>query len=150
MLIPCLGQRRTNVKQKILEEICLSEGFLIFSSYLGEMTRKKRVSIDPGSQSILSELRERLKEIYGPRLVRLVLFGSQARGDAAAGSDLDVLVVLQGPVDAGLEINRTGGVVAELSLAHDAVIACVFMDEERFLHRQGPFLRNVRREGITL
>jgi hypothetical protein len=41
-------------------------------------------------------------------------------------------------------------VVAELSLAHDAVIACVFMDEERFLHRQGPFLRNVRREGITL
>lgn len=106
--------------------------------------------MDSGSQFILSKLRERLKEIYGPRLVRLVLFGSQARGDATAGSDLDVLVVLQGPVDAGLEINRTGGVVAELSLAHDAVIACVFMDEERFLHRQGPFLRNVRREGITL
>lgn len=106
--------------------------------------------MDSGAQAILSELRDRLKEIYGSRLVRLVLFGSQARGDAAASSDLDVLVVLQGPVDAGLEINRTGGVVAELSLAHDVVIACVFMDEERFLHRQGPFLRNVRREGIAL
>jgi predicted nucleotidyltransferase len=106
--------------------------------------------MDSGTQDILTELRERLKEIYGSRLVRLVLYGSQARGDAAAGSDLDVLVVLQGPVDAGLEINRASEIVAQLSLAHDMVIACVFMDEDRFLHRHGPFLRNVRREGITL
>ena len=103
-----------------------------------------------GVQAIVSELRERLQKIYGPRLVRLVLFGSQARGDATAGSDVDVLVVLMGPVDAGLEISRTGDVVAELSLSHDVVIACVFMDEERFSQRQGPFLRNVRREGIAL
>ncbi len=104
----------------------------------------------PGIQAIVTELRERLQKIYGPRLVRLVLFGSQARGDAAAGSDVDVLVVLRGPVDACLEITRTGEEVAGLSLSHDAVIACVFMDEERFSQRQGPFLRNIRREGIAL
>lgn len=67
--------------------------------------------MDAGIQAILSELRERLQAIYGSRLDRLVLFGSQARGEAVAGSDVDVLVVLQGPVDAGLEIARTGGVV---------------------------------------
>jgi predicted nucleotidyltransferase len=106
--------------------------------------------MDPVTRGIISELQERLQGIYGSRLVRLVLFGSQAREDAAAGSDVDVLVVLQGPVDAGLEIARTGKVLAELSLSHDTVIACVFMDEERFNHRQGPFLRNVRREGIAL
>ena len=106
--------------------------------------------MNPGIKAILSELQEQLQEIYGPRLVRLVLFGSQARGEATIGSDVDVLVVLQGPVDAGSEINRTGGVVAEISLAHDTVIACVFMDEEHFLRRQGPFLRNIRREGIAL
>jgi predicted nucleotidyltransferase len=74
--------------------------------------------------------------------------GSQARGEAESGSDLDVLVVLQGPVDAGLEIAHTGEIVATLSLHHDIAIACVFMKEERYLDRQGPFLRNVRREGI--
>jgi len=101
-------------------------------------------------RAVLSELQARLAVLYGDRLKHLLLYGSTARGQADPGSDLDVLVVLQGPVDAGQEIARTGAIVAELSLANDVVIACVFMDQERFLHRQGPFLRNVRREGIPL
>ncbi|MGQ0732838.1 MAG: nucleotidyltransferase domain-containing protein [Acidobacteriota bacterium] len=35
-------------------------------------------------------------ELLGPRLVSLVLFGSVARGDAGASSDIDVLVVADG------------------------------------------------------
>jgi uncharacterized protein len=109
-----------------------------------------RKNINTFIQGILSELQSRFSELYGERLRRLILYGSQARGDSEPGSDLDVLVVLTGPVDAGLEIARTGEIVAALSLNHDVAIACVFMEEERYLHRQGPFLRNVRREGIVL
>jgi predicted nucleotidyltransferase len=36
-------------------------------------------------KTILAKLRQRLEALYGERLVRLVLFGSQARGDAEAG-----------------------------------------------------------------
>jgi predicted nucleotidyltransferase len=106
--------------------------------------------INPLIQDILSALQSRFSELYGKRLIHLVLYGSQARGEAESGSDIDVLVVLQGPVDAGLEISRTGEIVAELSLIHDVAIACVLMEEDRYLHRQGSFLRNVRREGIVL
>jgi len=101
-------------------------------------------------KAVLSELQKRLAVLYGNRLKQLLLYGSTARGEAEPGSDLDILVVLEGPVDAGREIETTGAIIAELSLAHDVVIACVFIDQERFLHRQGPFLRNVRREGIPL
>jgi predicted nucleotidyltransferase len=45
-------------------------------------------------RAILSELENELRALYGPQLVRLLLFGSQARGDADEGSDIDVLVVL--------------------------------------------------------
>ena len=58
--------------------------------------------------TILAELRQQLEAVYGSRLVKLVLFGSQARGDAEPGSDIDVLVVLKGPVKPGEEISRTG------------------------------------------
>ena len=58
-------------------------------------------------RSIIKELRHQLEALYGARLVRMVLYGSQARGDAERSSDIDVLVVLQGPVSPGEEIART-------------------------------------------
>jgi len=101
-------------------------------------------------QAILTELQSCFKGLYGERLVQMVLYGSQARKDAEPGSDIDVLVILKGPVNPGDEIKRTGETVADLSLKHNEVISCLFMDQERFMHRNGPLLRNIRREGIAL
>jgi predicted nucleotidyltransferase len=99
---------------------------------------------------ILTELRQRFEALYRTRLVRLVLYGSQARDDAEPGSDIDVLVVLEGPVNPGDEIERAGEITAQLSLLHDTVISCAFVSSERFNHEQSPLLLNVRREGIPL
>jgi len=101
-------------------------------------------------QAILAELRHHFAQVYGPRLVHLMLFGSQARGDAEPGSDIDVLVVLKGPLNQGEEGARASNFLADLSLRFNTVVNCIYMDEERFLHRNGPLLRNIRREGIAV
>ena len=44
----------------------------------------------------LGELRGRLEGESGSRLLRLTLFSSHARGEAGPGSDVDVLVVIEG------------------------------------------------------
>lgn len=106
--------------------------------------------MDAHIQSALDELRRGFEETYGQRLARLVLYGSQARGDASAGSDVDMLVLLRGAVDPCEEIERCGKMTADLSLKYDIVVSCVFMAEEEFERRQGPFLRNVRREGVVV
>lgn len=102
------------------------------------------------AQAILTDLRQRLMELYGRQLERLILFGSQARGDAETGSDVDVLVVLHGEVRPGEEIRRTGQIVAELSLVNDLVISCAFVSNRRFTTERSPFLLNVHREGIAI
>jgi predicted nucleotidyltransferase len=40
---------------------------------------------------LLDELKERLTSAYGDRLHAVVLFGSEARGEAGPDSDIDVL-----------------------------------------------------------
>lgn len=99
---------------------------------------------------ILAELRQELELLYGTRLVKVVLFGSQARGDAEPGSDIDVLIVLKGPVRPGEEISKTSQMLSDLSLKFDEVVSCIYMDADRFTRRNGPLLRNVRKEGIAL
>jgi len=105
----------------------------------------------PHLQKILADLQKRLRMIYGDKLVKMVLYGSQARGDAAAGSDVDVLVVLRDEkVVQSEEIARTLPDVADISINHDMVISCLFLDEKRYANEQSPLLLNIRQEGATI
>ncbi len=99
---------------------------------------------------ILSNLKARLTEIYRDRLDCVCLFGSHARGDADAESDIDLLVVLKGEVNPNKERARTLDIVSELSLEHNVVISCLFTDSQSFANKQGPLFRNVRKEGVLL
>lgn len=101
-------------------------------------------------QTILADLHSRLGAIYGDRLVQLILYGSQARGDAETGSDIDVMVVLRRAVKPSREISRTGEIVSELSLKFGVVISCLFISASRFAREKSPLLLNVRREGIAI
>jgi len=106
--------------------------------------------MDPALKTVLAELRQQLECLYGERLARLVLYGSQARGDAGEGSDIDVLVVLVGDVSPCEEIARTSELVARISLRHDVVVVPAFVSEAQYQREQSPLLLNVRREGVPL
>ncbi len=70
--------------------------------------------MDDKLTTILAELRRRFEVLYGTRMVQMMLFGSQARGDAEPGSDIDILVVLRGEVSPCEEIARTIEDVADV------------------------------------
>ena len=110
----------------------------------------ENISMNKRINIILDELHVYLSKLYGERLVDMILYGSHARGDMEPGSDIDILVILHGEVHPMDEIRRTGGFVSKISLKYNEVISCLFMDEKRYLHRNGPLLRNIRKEGIPL
>jgi predicted nucleotidyltransferase len=113
------------------------------------MTRRKRI-IPPKFALILRQLRQQLAQFYGERLVEVVLYGSQARGDALPDSDIDVLVVLKGEVNPFAEIDRAGDIAANLSLQYNVVISCLYISEQKYYQERSSLLYNVHREGIPL
>jgi uncharacterized protein len=100
-------------------------------------------------RTVIQEVRSLLEREYDDRLAELVLYGSQARGDAEPGSDVDLLVVLHGNVSASEEVSRLSAPLAAISLEHDVVVSCAFVSEARYSTERSPFLLNVRREGIA-
>jgi len=99
---------------------------------------------------ILAEFRHGLERIYGARLAGLVLFGSQARGDALPDSDIDVMVVLHGRVNPLQEARRISQFRGDLCLSHCVVITCVYVSAEEALAAGSPLLQNIRTEGVTV
>lgn len=102
----------------------------------------------PKVREVLAELKRQFQELYGDRLVKMLLYGSHARGDAEPGSDIDVLVVLRGPVTFEEEIARTSDVIADLSLEHNVVLSRFFVSDELYANGQSHLASIADREGV--
>ncbi len=85
--------------------------------------------MDHPIEDILQELRAALEALYGPRLKRLVLYGSHARGEATDDSDIDVMVVLEGQVRPGEEIRRMGWIRTRLNLKYEHLLSLLPLSE---------------------
>jgi len=101
-------------------------------------------------ETILRKLRCQLNDILGARLEAVYLFGSQARGDARADSDIDVLIVLREEPNYLEVLEQTAPAVCGLSLERDVVISPAFISKERFENERLPFILNVKREAVEV
>ena len=99
---------------------------------------------------ILNQLKRELQELYGDRLVKLILFGSHARGEANSDSDIDLLAVLKSPVSQVQEISYMSELSVKILLDYNELVSIIPMSEERFNSKDVALLRNIQREGIEL
>ena len=88
-----------------------------------------------------------LRAVYGPRLDRVVLYGSRARGDAQSTSDVDTLVILDHCQDVQQELERINPLAGRILLNYGVVISALPVGREDFERGSQPLLVNARREG---
>ncbi|MBM4018801.1 MAG: nucleotidyltransferase domain-containing protein, partial [Planctomycetes bacterium] len=77
-------------------------------------------------------------------------FGSAARGQAGPESDIDLLVVLQGPVDVVSETLHVVDLLYPLQLESERYISAKAAAEDEYEAGRLQLYRNVRREGVPV
>ena len=101
-------------------------------------------------KELLEEIKACLVAAYQDRLGGVVLYGSEARGDTSSDSDIDVLVLLYGPVDYGHDLETNLNVLYPLSLQLGRRISAKPVIASEYESVDCPLYRNVHREGIML
>lgn len=100
---------------------------------------------------ILQELKESLKKLCGDQILKIVLFGSRARGDFDEDSDIDIALIVR-ELTPKLK-DKILDNVAEFELKHDVVLSVIILSEEDFNHlkeRERRIALDIEREGIPL
>ncbi len=99
---------------------------------------------------LLRKLGDDLRAFYGERYRGLVLYGSYARGEADEGSDVDLLLLLEGEVDSAAEIIRAESVKWTLALDSDYAVSIIPISVDDYQRPGEPFIMNARREGARI
>ncbi len=99
-------------------------------------------------REVVLKLESGLKDLYGSRFRGLLLYGSYARGEAREWSDIDLLLLLEGPVDTVGEILHLQPVKWPLSLESTLVLSVMPVSMEAFERAETAFLRAVQKEAI--
>ncbi len=102
-------------------------------------------------QRALSDLRREIGRRLPELPVRMTVFGSRARGDAEADSDMDVLLEVGADRVALSDKQRLREIASEISLASGIILSLLVVDRQTMRER-GDFslFDNIRDEGIAV
>lgn len=102
------------------------------------------------SEEIRREIRPRLEAVFRDRFQGALLFGSEARNQAQEDSDVDVIVLLNEPVELGKDLERIVEALYPLQLRVDRPIHALPVSSKAFRAGQYSLYRSAQREGVYL
>ena len=102
---------------------------------------------------ILSELAAAYREVYGNDIVKILLYGSYARGDYDENSDVDIAAIVKGNRE---ELQEKLKIIWEcsqkLELEYETILSPVVIpyDEYKEYKEALPYYKNIENEGIDI
>jgi predicted nucleotidyltransferase len=114
--------------------------------------KKKQISRDnPQLMKSLNKMCAELHGIFGNSMYEVVLYGSYARGEQSADSDVDIALILKDTTDEETHDKMVDIVVDyELDLAVTLSVVPIELNQYNEWKKDLPFYKNIDREGIIL
>lgn len=104
-------------------------------------------------QNLIEQYVEVIKKIYGSHVRQIILYGSYARGDFRADSDIDIMILLD---LSDLELKAYGNQLSymtyDFNMDYDIDIKPIAKSESHFNKwvMNYPFYANIHKEGVVL
>jgi len=102
------------------------------------------------TNQIIQKCKEALSKQYGVRLKGVILYGSMARGEATTASDIDLLVLLEPPLDYFAELWNLIDVLYPIQLESEQLISAKPVLVNDFEMGSLSLYRNAKREGVVV
>jgi predicted nucleotidyltransferase len=106
--------------------------------------------MDKRIKELVNQIKEYLVKVYGGKIKRVILYGSQVRGQATKDSDVDVLVVVDDSLNPSGVRGSLGDIILDILLEEDELISVIVVPEHFFENYNSPFLLNVKEEGVLI
>lgn len=111
------------------------------------MEHPERKTLD--DKEMFDDIVQAILSVMGDDAVKIILYGSVARGDNTWESDVDIAVLTDKRCDNMSELNEA---IFPLEMKHEAWISVVPLSTYEFFRAKYdiPFYMNIAKEGITL
>lgn len=100
---------------------------------------------------ILQAVVKAYHEVYGEYIVKIVLYGSYARGDYCNDSDIDIVAIVRGEravLQEGLK--QVWDISSDLELEYGTIVSPTVIPYEEFEKYKNdlPYYKNIQSEGV--
>ena len=104
----------------------------------------------PKILKILKRVKSHLTETYGDGVVKVILYGSQARGDFHEGSDVDVAIVVRDSLNPRAVERSLDELLWRVVVDDGELVATIAYRESIFEGPGSSHIQNIKAEGIIV
>lgn len=102
---------------------------------------------------ILQRMVKAYRSVYGENIVKIILYGSYARGDYEQDSDIDIAAIVQGEravLQEGLK--QVWDISSDLELEYGTIVSPTVIPYDEFEKYKNdlPYYKNIQSEGVGI